>query len=295
MRLLPLFLTISMLGTWATFAAPVTPPAKSQRYCNAKFDYCLTVPAFLKPIQGEPDPMGQVFVSEDMLTQIHVVGSLNVYKQTLVKLYQAELKRKKHTYHQLEKDAFVLAWKDENGQLAYQKTVLENGRLRTVTFLYPLARKAEMEKRIPEVLKTFVGAQRPVWSGLWKFSEKDPKLSHYLLLKGSEANPKGIYTGSESDEYLFYIKVGVSQLQISPEGQIRFNLGPRHLFQTPQDPRTPPIIKSPLNAGMTGVEWIYQGQIKGDTLTLNCKVGDKGIPDIDTCWLPEMTFVRVNS
>ncbi|MBT9547171.1 MAG: hypothetical protein IV090_17395 [Candidatus Sericytochromatia bacterium] len=57
-----------------------------------------------------------------------------------------------------------------------------------------------------------------------------------MLLKGSEANPKGIYTGSETDEYLFYIKVGVSQLQISPEGQIRFKLGPRYLFQTPQNP-----------------------------------------------------------
>jgi hypothetical protein len=295
MRLLPLFLTFSLLSTGTTLADPVQTPAKSQRYCNAKFDYCLSVPAFLKPVEGEPDPSGQVFVSEDMFTQIHVVGSLNVYQQTLEKWYQAELKLKKYTFHRREKDAVVLAWKEENGQLVYQKTVLEKGRIRTVIFLYPQFRKAEIEKLIPEVLKTFVGDQSPAWAGLWKFSEKDPKQSHYLLLKGSEANPKGIYTGSESDEYLFYIKVGVTQLQISPEGQIRFKLGPRYLFQTPQNPKTPPNIKAPLNAGMTGVEWIYQGQIKGDTLKLNCKVGDKGIPGIDTCWLPEMTFVRVKS
>lgn len=291
MRILPLLLTASFMGTGAPLAAPAS--VKTQRYCNAKYDYCVSVPNFLKPQGVPPAQDGQVFQSDDTVVQIHVWGNYNVLNQTLGESYQAALKQKKVTYHQLLKDAYVVSGKDESGSIFYQKSVLEAGRFRTVMFLYPPARKAEMDHLIPEVLKTFVGSQTPAWAGLWKFAEKDPKQSQFLLLKGSEANPAGVYTGSEEDEYLFYTKVGVSQLQISPEGSIRFKLGPRSLFQTPQDPKTPPVIKSPVNAGMTGVEWLFEGHIKGNTLKLRCKVGDNGIPGVDRCWKPEMNFVKV--
>lgn len=289
--MLPILLTATLLGARASQAAPA--PAKTQRYCNAKYDYCVSVPSSLKPQYAPPAQDGQVFLSDDMFVQIHVMANLNVFNQTIVESYQAELKRKKLTYHQLLKDSYVISGMDEGGSIFYQKTVLEAGRFRSLLFLYPPARKAEFDRLIPEVLKSFVGSQTPAWAGLWKFAEKDPKQSHYLLLKGSEANPAGVYTGSEEDEYLFFTKVGVSQLQISPDGGIRFKLGPRSLFQTPQDPKTPPVIKSPANAGMTGVEWIFEGKIKGNTLKLSCKVGDKGIPGVDRCWKPEMTFIKV--
>jgi len=305
MRLLPCLLALSLLSLSTSLASSCLAEAEHQqvsggavgktlRYCNSKYDYCLQVPHFLIP-QGEPPAMdGQVFLSADKQSELRVWGQWDVLGQNLQESLKSAGKGKTVTYQQQFKNGYVLSG-FSGKQIFYQKSILEAGRYRHLSLRYPVHAKAQFDQLIPVLLKSFVGDQSPGWAGLWKYSEKDPKQSHYLLLKGSEANPKGIYTGSESDEYLFYIKVGVSQLQISPEGQIRFKLGPRHLFQTPQDPKTPPNIKAPLNAGMTGVEWLYQGQIKGDTLKLNCKVGDKGIAGIDTCWLPEMTFVRVKS
>jgi len=303
MRLLPLILGFSLFSLSAPLAsyslaatshqrASLGQVEKLMRYCNPKYDYCLSVPTFLMP-QGEPPALdGQVFLSADKQAELRVWGQWDVLGQTLEESRKSAGKGKTVTYQQRLKNGYVLSGYSGK-QIFYQITFLEAGRYRHLTLRYPVQAKAKFDQLIPVLIKSFVGSESPAWAGLWKFSEKDPKQSHYLWLKGSEAQPAGVYTGSESDEYLFYIKVGVSHLQISPEGRISFKIGPRPLFQTPQNPQTPPVIKSPVYAAWTGVEFKYEGQISGNQLTLRCTLGEKGIPGIDACWLPEMTFVKV--
>jgi hypothetical protein len=269
--------------------------AETQSYCNSKYNYCLEVPTFLRA-QGEPPAQdGQIFLSQDGLSSIKVWGSWNVLNQTLEQHLKVALKDRKITFRQVFKNAYILSGYQAN-QIFYQKTIFENDRFRTVLFQYPKSQKKQFDSVITPTIKSFIATETtPSWAGMWKFSEKNDRESHYLLLKGSPEKPVGIYTGSEDSEYLFFFKVAVSNLIILPDGTIRFRLGPRYLLSNPQSPKTPPLIKNPFNAGKTGVELNYVGKISGNSLRLQCKTGAKGTPGIDECWKPAMDFIRITT
>jgi len=139
-------------------------------YHNARFAYSISYPVDILVPQGESDNGdGQKFRSKDGRTEMIVYGSYQVEKETLRKLYQAEVSapptdrpKRVVTYQRLGGNWFVISGR-ENGRVFYQKTILKRekgaGSQIFITFRieYDEAQKGAFDPITAKIARSFKG------------------------------------------------------------------------------------------------------------------------------------------
>ena len=127
-------LALSLLGSLSSAAA----------YCNARYGYCLKVPASLYP-QGESDNSdGQVFLSRDARVSLRVWGAMDIPEASYgdgfteaARGWPASPGRPARVVtYKLFKPTFFVVSGVENGQVFYQRTVPNRRAGTYATYLY---------------------------------------------------------------------------------------------------------------------------------------------------------------
>lgn len=149
-------LVLLALGT--AWAAPAL-----NTYCNARYGYCVSYPASLRP-QGEPAASdGQVFLSRDAQTELRVWGNWQLDgSDTLAARLRAETKAQPGrtvTYQRLRPGWFVVSG-SLGGRVFYQRTVFDphQGRFATLLLRYPRAQARVVEPLIGQIASSLVFA-----------------------------------------------------------------------------------------------------------------------------------------
>jgi hypothetical protein len=132
------------------------------KYCNARFGFCISYPGNFKA-QGESDNGdGQEFLSLDGKS------SLLAYRDGREVIYesQSECKRqsylsdatsdatKKVTYKTMGDNFYVVSGY-EGSSIFYQKTIFTDEGMMTVIFTYPASQKAKYDSYCVKIFETF--------------------------------------------------------------------------------------------------------------------------------------------
>lgn len=138
-------------------------------------------------------------------------------------------------------------------------------------------------------LPVVMAGPTPAWAGDWRW--QDPQHTtpdHFLRLQGTQGQPRGEYAGNEIAEGIVYFKMAVSQLKISPQQDIRFEIGPHGLTRTPLDLRAQNLPVNSPKAGASAVRFRFEGKLNGRILTLRCQADDK-----ESCPAATMRFEKL--
>ena len=135
---------------YAQTTAPAMPTAPTdidyQRYRNDRFDYSVLYPQDILMPEGEPtNEDGQVFRSEDGNIVLRVYGTHNAGEETLAQRYEQAQTGRSVTYRTIETDDFFVVSGNDDGDVFYQKTLLENGVFKTLELRYPQAQRREFD------------------------------------------------------------------------------------------------------------------------------------------------------
>ncbi|MGY2892679.1 hypothetical protein [Deinococcus sp. UYEF24] len=141
-------MTAAVLGGLA-LAAPQT-----QRYCNPRFGYCVSVPAGLNPQPPPENGDGQTWRGADGPVKVSAWGSygpsvlgLNTPKAYAAWLSSAEEQDGSQlTYNFVGRTQVVLSGTTRSGQVFYQKVLLNAGTESVVRVEYPARLKAVWDK-----------------------------------------------------------------------------------------------------------------------------------------------------
>lgn len=151
MRVLPSALALLTLGAaWA--ATPWN------RYCNARFGYCVAYPTSLEP-QGEADNGdGQLFLSRDHQTELRVWGNWQLDRSdTLAARFRTtrDQPARTVTYQRLGPGWFVVSG-FEGERVFYQRTLFDAGQGRFATLLlsYPRTQARATEPIVGPLAKS---------------------------------------------------------------------------------------------------------------------------------------------
>ncbi|BDC50413.1 hypothetical protein F183_A27290 [Bryobacterales bacterium F-183] len=151
MKLLPLIAALALTASAQNL----------EKYCNAKYAYCVSYPATLLEPQGEPDAAdGQKFISKDKSIVLTVWGSLNALDEKLPAAYEStvaafEKEGAKVTYKLLRPPWFVASGTTAKGQIFYRKTFLVDNTFKTLLLTYPASRKTELDQLVGKVVTSF--------------------------------------------------------------------------------------------------------------------------------------------
>jgi hypothetical protein len=135
---------------------------KYEKYCNARFDYCVEYPiGFLSP-QGEADNAdGQAFLSKDAVVSMKVWGSNNVLNESLKQRYYEDLQGGKNgklqrviTYRIIKQNYYVVSGR-EGKRIFYQKTSLANDMFKTLLFEYPVTLQKQLDPIVTRSSRSF--------------------------------------------------------------------------------------------------------------------------------------------
>lgn len=141
--------------------ASALPGQTLEKYCNAKYSYCVSYPPSLLTPQGESDAAdGQKFTSKDNAIVLTVWGASNALDESLSAAYEAtvaafEKDGSKVTYKLLRPPWFVASGTTQKGQIFYRKTFLADGAFRTLLLTYPSARKTELDQLVGKMVTSF--------------------------------------------------------------------------------------------------------------------------------------------
>ena len=124
-------------------------------YCNARFGYCVSYPAFLKPQPESANGDGKVFKNEAGETALTVYGALNQDENgdllSIEKQFKSDLKSQANskseiTYQKLGKNFYVISGR-KNGKIFYQKTIARKESLgKRESFCFAILEYKESEK-----------------------------------------------------------------------------------------------------------------------------------------------------
>ena len=125
------------------------------RYCNARYDYCIDYPKDILIPQGESENGdGQVFQSDDGKRKLTVWGELNVLDETLEIKMEDNLETVEDARHELNEDYFIIKG-IRNGSNYYQKTKLIEDGFATFLLEYPDDKKGSCEKVVLKISASF--------------------------------------------------------------------------------------------------------------------------------------------
>jgi hypothetical protein len=135
---------------------------KYEKYCNARFEYCVEYPVgFLSP-QGEADNAdGQAFLSKDAVVSMKVWGSNNVLNEGLKQRYNEDLQGGKNgkpqrfiTYKIIKQNCYIVSG-HEGKRIFYQKTSLVNDTFKTLLFEYPITLQKQLDPIVAHSSRSF--------------------------------------------------------------------------------------------------------------------------------------------
>jgi hypothetical protein len=123
------------------------------------------------------------------------------------------------------------------------------------------------------------------WLGTWEYRQRagdgyDTE-GERLELSCTGGSLQGLYHGleREGEHGLFYTLVEMTDLKISPEGELSFRVPERELFHTrPKDPQEVGGKKL-RSAGFTRDELHMHGRIKAGMITLTCTANSSSCPE----------------
>jgi len=144
---------LMLLPAIAVQAAPRPRPHALTRityadYVNVRFRYGIAYPKGVLYPQGEAgNGDGQKFLSPHADAVLTVFGRYNALDESLESLYEEAARgglpdhpTRVVTYRVLKRDWFVVSGYD-GGQIFYEKTLMNNGVIRSMTFVYPERRR----------------------------------------------------------------------------------------------------------------------------------------------------------
>ena len=127
---------------------PETPPAEVsyERYSNERFNYSLLYPDDILTSQGElTDQDGQEFRSEDGNIILRVYGVNKGTSETLAQRYEQAQAGRSVTYQTIEDNDFFVVSGSDDGEVFYQKTLLENNVFKVLELRYSQALRQQID------------------------------------------------------------------------------------------------------------------------------------------------------
>lgn len=131
---------------------------KYETYYNQRFDYCMEYPASftkgIEPTNGD----GLSFHHKKLDSSISTYDALQMPRETLQSLFEAEQKKTKSTYSALKEkqNFFVLSgFVEENGHIFYRRATLKNDVFLTVIYEYPSNQRSYFDKVIKDSSSNF--------------------------------------------------------------------------------------------------------------------------------------------
>ena len=117
-----------------------------QRYRNDRFNYSVLYPKDVLIPSGEPtNEDGQIFRSENGDIVLRVYGTNNVGVETLTQRYEQAQTGRSVTYRTIKDDDFFVISGNDDSDVFYQKTLLEDGVFKTLELRYPQAQRREFD------------------------------------------------------------------------------------------------------------------------------------------------------
>jgi hypothetical protein len=133
---------------------------KYQKYCNARFRYCLDYPRQLIPQPEAQNGDGRDFTSADGKVNLKVWGALDLVEgqdrnDVLNSSIQAASEGKKITYRRLLPTVYFLSGYNAEGKIFYRKTLWKNGELVSMELTYSPNLKKQYDSIVPLIVKSF--------------------------------------------------------------------------------------------------------------------------------------------
>ena len=155
-------------------------------YYNPRFDFSVSYPTFFVRKYEAANQDGCEFLYGDNYL-MKAYGMNCVSERTVKELFE-DSKRSTDTYSTFKDNWFVLSGVNEQGNIYYRKTIIENKVEYVVELVYPQAKKAEYDAVVKKVISSF-----QVMGG------KDEDGERYVVIDGSELRLRlGPSTSSET-------------------------------------------------------------------------------------------------
>jgi hypothetical protein len=151
-------LILLVLSCFTNVLAQKTKPFTYDKYCNARFEYCISYPQGLLNPQPEADNGdGRKFLSNDEQVVMLVYGQNNALDETLAGKFADETAAgagRTVTYKLKKKNWFVVSG-IENGMVFYHKTIFRNDQFLTFSIEYPKTRKKQFDPITAKISASF--------------------------------------------------------------------------------------------------------------------------------------------
>lgn len=155
-------------------------------YYNPRFDFSVSYPTFFVRKYEAANQDGCEFAFGNNYS-MRVYGMNNVLEKTIKELFK-DSKKSTDTYSTSKDNWFVVSGVNEQGNIYYRKTILENNVEYVVELVYPRAHKTEYEAVVKKVISSF-----QVMGG------EDEDRERYVVIDGSELRLRlGPSTSSET-------------------------------------------------------------------------------------------------
>ncbi|MBQ6728890.1 MAG: DUF805 domain-containing protein [Bacteroidales bacterium] len=155
-------------------------------YYNPRFDFSVSYPTFFVRKYEAANQDGCEFAFGNNYS-MRVYGMNNVLEKTIKELFKDSIKST-DTYSTSKDNWFVVSGVNEQGNIYYRKTILENNVEYVVELVYPRAHKTEYEAVVKKVISSF-----QVMGG------EDEDRERYVVIDGSELRLRlGPSTSSET-------------------------------------------------------------------------------------------------
>lgn len=141
-------------------------------YCNSRFGFCVSYPAFFKRKYEAYSQDGCEFLFGKNYS-LKVYGMYNVMEETVNELFE-DCKSRTDTYTASKDNWFVVSGINEQGNVYYKKTILKNDVEFTVELIYPQDRKSEYNAVLKKVIDSFQ-----------IMNNEDEDRSQYVVIDGS--------------------------------------------------------------------------------------------------------------
>jgi serine/threonine-protein kinase len=128
-----------------------------ERYYNSRFNYSLLYPTNILVKQQAPEnDDGRTFTSPDRKIIMKVFGSHNVFDKNIQNLYREELNQPNQTvtYKRLADNWFVISGY-ENNRVFYNKTLLHQGDVLTLSIDYDKALQSKFDPIVAAISRSF--------------------------------------------------------------------------------------------------------------------------------------------
>jgi len=138
--------------------AQKTKPFNYDKYCNTRFEYCISYPQGLLDPQPEADNGdGRKFLNSDHEVVMLVYGQNNAQDETLAGKYAEETAAKpgRTVTYKVKKTGWFAVSGMENRRIFYKKTIFRNGQFLTFRIEYPETKRKQFDPITSKISASF--------------------------------------------------------------------------------------------------------------------------------------------